>query len=76
MTYVEYAICFPSASFRVPLAQRDEFLGEALRFLGLGPCRSNRLVLEERGHEVTEEGLSVGGVAAEMPIFRSASGHD
>lgn len=43
------------------LAEGDDFLGEALGFFGFGPCRLDRFVLEERCHEVSEKGLSVGG---------------
>ena len=31
---------------------------------------------EEGGDEVAEEGLSVGGFAAEMAVFEVAAGHD
>ena len=32
-------------------------------------------MLEEGRDEVAEEGLSVGGLAAEMPVFEVAAGH-
>jgi hypothetical protein len=33
-------------------------------------------VFEEGGDEVAEEGLSVGGFAAEMAVFHGSAGHD
>lgn len=32
-------------------------------------------MLEERGHEVAEEGLSVRGGAVEVPVFERSAGH-
>lgn len=62
-TYEEYALRSRTARVGVFLAEGDELLGEALRFFGFGPGRLDGFVRYERGDEVAEEGLPVGGFA-------------
>jgi hypothetical protein len=74
-TYKEYRDGAPPALLRVLLAQRDEPLGKALCFFGLGPCGCDGFVLDERGDEVAKKSLSVRRLAAQMAIFGCAAGH-
>jgi len=48
--YVEDSLGAASRCLVVALGVGDETLGQALRFLGLVPCRVDGLVLYERGH--------------------------
>ena len=59
----------------VLLTMGDEFLGQPLRFLCFVPGRLDGFVLDQGGDQVAEESLSVGGVAAEMPVFEVAVYH-
>lgn len=74
-SYIKRRQCALPARFGVLLAQGDQLLGQSLRLLGLGPCGCDGFMLEERGDEVAEEGLSVRGLAAQMAEFGSTSGH-
>ena len=74
-TYIEYRLRLRPARIRVLLAQRDELLGQPLRLFGLVPGRLDGFVRDERGDEVAEEGLPVGGGAVQMPVFGGAAGH-
>ena len=60
---------------RVALAQRDELLGQALGLFGLGPSGGDSLVFEERGDQVAQQGLSVGGAAVQVPVLEIAACH-
>jgi hypothetical protein len=73
--YIEYSLRLYSTRIGVFLRHCDYFLGEPLGFLGFRPCCGDGFVLEEGGDEVAEEGLSVGGLAAEMAVFEVAAGH-
>lgn len=68
-TYKEYRLGSLPRRVCVLLAQRNQLLGEPLRFFGFGIGRRYRLVGDERGDEVAEESLSVRRVAAQMSIF-------
>lgn len=74
-SYKEYRYSAPPALLRVLLAQRNEPLGKPLRFFGLGPCGCDGFVLDERGNEVSKEGLSVRRLATQMAVFSCAAGH-
>lgn len=63
-TYVENRLRSPSTGICIFFTQRDQFLGQPLRFFGFMPCCGDGFVLEEGGDEVAEEGLSVGGGSA------------
>ena len=57
------------------LAQRDEFLGQALGFLGFVPCCLDGFVGDEGGDQVAEKGLPVGAVPGEVSVLDGAAGH-
>jgi hypothetical protein len=59
---------FASRLLVVLLAERDELLGEGLRFFGFGPRRRERLAREEGVDEVAEELPPLLGVAAEFAV--------
>ncbi len=73
--YKEDGLCFPPAGLCVLLAKCDELFGESLGFFGFVPGCSYGFVGEEGGDEIAEEGLTVGGFAAQMAILHCASGH-
>jgi len=73
--YIEYSLRLYSTRIGVLLGHCDDFLGEPLGFFGFRPCCGDGFVFEEGGDEVAEEGLSVGGFAAEMAVFEVAAGH-
>ena len=75
-SYIEYPLSLQPAGAGVFLRHGDDFLGEALGFFRFGPGRRDGFVSEEGSDEVAEEGLSVGGIAAEMAEFEVAAGHD
>ncbi len=74
-TYVEYTLRLCTARVGVFLAESYQFLGQPLRFFGFGPGRLDGFVGDERGDEVAEEGLPVGGGAVQMAVFQGAAGH-
>lgn len=63
MTYVEYALRLCATRIGIFLAQGYQLLGQSLRFFGFGPGRLYGFVSYERGDQVAEEGLAVGGLA-------------
>lgn len=75
VTYIENLQSTSPTSLRVLLAQGNQLVGQPLGLLGLVPCRCDRLVLEKRGDQIAEQGLSMGGLAAQVPVFSSAAGH-
>ena len=58
-TYVEDSLGLLARRVVVPLGQRDELLSQPLGLLRLVPGRVDGLVLDERGHEVAQQGLPV-----------------
>lgn len=74
--YEEDAVGLPARRLVVPLGQRDELVSHALRLLGLGPRGPDRLVLDERGDEVAQQGLAVGAAARQVAEFDGTAGHD
>lgn len=73
--YIEHSLRLYSTRIGVLLGHCNYFLGEPLGFFGFRPCCGDGFVFEEGGDEVAEEGLSVGGFAAEMAVFEVAAGH-
>lgn len=73
--YIKYRFRSPSTGVCVFLAQGNKFFGEALGFFGLVPGRGYGFVGEERGDEVTQESLSMRGLAAKMAVFQRSTGH-
>ena len=73
--YEEDAVGLPARRLIVTLGQRDELVGHALRLLGLGPRGPDRLVLDERGDQVAQQGLPVGAAARQVAEFDGAAGH-
>lgn len=74
-TYEEDGLRLLPAGICVLLAKCDELFGEPLGFFCFVPGCGYGFMGEERGDQVAEEGLSVGGFATQMPVFHSASGH-
>ena len=58
-SYVEYALNLHLCSLCVSLPESNDLLGKSLSFLCLVPCCRDRLVLEQRGDEVSEKSLSM-----------------
>jgi len=69
MAYVEDCLGLCARGFCVLFAERDELLGEALDFFGFGPGGGYGFLVDEGGDEVAEEGLSVGGGPAQVPVL-------
>jgi len=65
-----------AARLRVALRQRDEFLGNPLRFFRLVPRRVDPVVGDQRRDEVAEEGLAVRRGAGERAVFHVSACHD
>ena len=74
-TYVEDGQSLSLASIGVLLAQSDQLLGQTLGFLGLGPCRGYRLVLEQGCDEVSEQSLTVRAAARQVSVFLESACH-
>lgn len=67
--YVENGLCRPPRRHVVSLGEGDELLNEALGFFRFGVGRLYRLVHDHGRRQVAQEGLSVGGAAAEGSVF-------
>jgi hypothetical protein len=61
--------------FRVPLSQCNQFFGQALCFFCLWPGRCDGFMFDEGCDEISQEGLSVRRLSAEMTVFGCASSH-
>src|SRR4051794_18832831 len=75
ITYIENLQCSSPTSLRVLFAQRDQLVRQPLCLLSLSPCCRDRFILKKRGNQVAEQGLSMRGLAAQVPVFSSSAGH-
>jgi hypothetical protein len=57
--YVENCLGFPAGNLSVLFRVRNELLGQPLGLFGLGPCGVDGLVLDQRCHQIAEQGLPV-----------------
>lgn len=69
MGFVEDRLRAQPGCVCVFLAQCYQLLGETLNFFRFGEGGADGFALNQGGDEVAEEGLSVGGGAAEVAVF-------
>lgn len=74
-SYVENGQRLSLAGFGVLFAQRNQLLGQPLGFLGFWPGGGYGFVFEERGDEVSEQGLPVRAAARQVSVFLESARH-
>ena len=74
-TYVEHRLRLLPARNSVPLGQRNQLLGHALRLLRLGVRRLDVLVHHQRRHLAAQQRLARRGVAAQVPKLGVSTSH-
>lgn len=68
-TYEQKSLCPVPRGLGVFLCERDEFFRHALGLFCFGVAGGDGLPVDQGGDQVAEEGLTVGRVTAQVPVF-------